>query len=110
MSAWAGDQSVAARVVTELVANTVAHVGAGRVTLVLVVAEDEELLIQVSDPSPDFPGFDEAVAKRKATGLGLVRALGGEISLGVPPPGGGKTVEVRMRPATPGTANAPSVF
>jgi len=108
MSVWAGDQSVAARVVTELVANAVAHVGAGRVTLVLVVAEDEELLIQVSGPSPDVPGFDEAVAARKARRFGLVRVPGGEISLGAPPPEGGKTVQVRMRPATPGTANAPS--
>lgn len=98
MSAWAGDRAFASRVVTELVSDAVTHAGTGEVRLALVISENEELLIEVSDPSPEFRDFDKAVALEKATGLGLVRALGGEVSLGPPPPGGGKTVRVRLRP------------
>ncbi|MCX5327835.1 ATP-binding protein [Streptomyces sp. NBC_00140] len=99
MSAWAGDQTAASRVVTELVSNAVVHVGTGEVRLLLVISEDEDLSIEVSDPSPEFRDFDKAVVVEKETGLGLVRALGGEVSLGPPPPSGGKTVRARLRPA-----------
>ncbi|MGW0822538.1 ATP-binding protein [Streptomyces sp. NPDC002845] len=82
MTAWAGDQEAATAVVAELVHNAVRHVGTGEVTLALSVAQDEDLLIEVSDSAPEFDGFDEAVAERKQTGLGLVRALGGARSAG----------------------------
>lgn len=43
MAAWAGDRTVALRVVTELVQNAVEHVGAGEVLLLLFLDENEDL-------------------------------------------------------------------
>ncbi|MGP4049385.1 ATP-binding protein [Streptomyces sp. 2A115] len=52
--------------------------GEGELVLDVVVAEDETLLIAVTDPSPQFPDFLKAVSAQKSTGLSLIRELGGE--------------------------------
>ncbi|TQE15807.1 ATP-binding protein [Streptomyces ipomoeae] len=86
----------------ELVDNAVQHVGPvhpqGRVTLGMTVAEDEELIISVTDPGCWFDGFDGAVAAQKDSGLGLVRMLGGEISWSISESGYTKTLRVLMKP------------
>ena len=105
MMSWAGDQDNAQRVAVELVKNAVQHVGPryphSAVTLNLTVTEDEELLITVTDPSLAFDGFAEVIADEKSTGLGLVRALGGDVSCAIRGSGDGKSVSVRMKPSAP---------
>ncbi|MGW0844189.1 hypothetical protein ACWD26_29440 [Streptomyces sp. NPDC002787] len=98
LTAWSGDQNIAATAVKELMLNAAHHVGAGEVSLVLTVSEDQELLIQVMDEDPHFNGFAEACAVEKRTGLGLVKALGGEITWRLREEGG-KAVQVRLRAA-----------
>ncbi|MFG2022323.1 hypothetical protein [Streptomyces sp. NPDC048825] len=56
MTSWSGDQESATFIVSGLVKNVIEHVGPqhpeGELALDLVVAEDETLLITVTDPSP----------------------------------------------------------
>ncbi|MFD7769841.1 ATP-binding protein [Streptomyces sp. NPDC059787] len=104
MSRWAGDQDAALLAIHELVENGVKHPTEsveGAVELGLLITEEEDLLIDVSDPDPKFADFDAAIAVEKTRGLGLVIALGGAITWGTPDPGRGKTVRVRMRPGKP---------
>ncbi|MGW4757529.1 ATP-binding protein [Streptomyces chartreusis] len=105
MSRWPGDQDEALFIVQEVVENGVkhpTHVPAdGVVELVLSVAEDGELTIEVTDPDPRFPRFNEVISTGPITGLGRVRALGGEVTWGTPDVERGKTVRVRLRPSKP---------
>lgn len=98
VAAWPGDRTVALRVVTELVQNAVEHVGAGEVLLVLFLDETEDLVLEVADQEPEFTDFQHAIAAQKQTGLSLVRALGGDVSLQTPPAGFGKSVRVVLHP------------
>ncbi|MCW8379836.1 ATP-binding protein [Streptomyces justiciae] len=110
---WSGDHDEAQLIVGVLVDNAVRHaattVPEPDVGLVLQIAEDDELVVDVSDPDPKFEGFDEVVVAARAradsgvrlTGIPLVLGLGGDITWGIPDVGGGKTVRVRMRPAAP---------
>ena len=98
MAAWAGDRTVALRVVTELVQNAVEHVGAGEVLLVLVLDEQEDLVVEVADKGAEFTAFEHAIAAQKQTGLGLVRAFGGDVVLESPPAGFGKSLRVVLHP------------
>ena len=78
---WPGDVDDAALIVSELVTNAVTHAqGADRLlTLRLAVLESGELVIDVSDPVPEFPGYGEPVALgaigESGRGLHLVLAL-----------------------------------
>ncbi|MBC9724977.1 hypothetical protein H8R17_08385 [Streptomyces sp. TRM68367] len=63
------------------------------------MTEDEELLIDVSDPAPKLPGFEAALSAGACTGLGMVRLLAEDITWGTPDIERGKTVRVRMLPA-----------
>ncbi|MGW3651692.1 hypothetical protein [Streptomyces sp. NPDC000878] len=65
----------------------------------LTVAEDETLLISVTDPSPEFPRFIEGVSAQKSTGLPRVRELGGTTSWRPSADGDKKTVQVRLGPS-----------
>lgn len=108
---WAGDQHAALLAIHELVENGVKHsLNASAddvVGLALLIAEDEDLLIDVSDPNPRFAEFDAATAGGRSTGLGLVIALGGSITWGTPDPDRGKTVRIRFRPGeTPASQGA----
>lgn len=110
---WAGDHDEAQLIVGMLVDNAVRHTtitgSEPEVGLVLQITEDDELLVDVSDPDPKFEGFDEIVvaARTRAesgvqlTGIPLVLGLGGEITWGIPDVGGGKTVRVRVKPFRP---------
>ncbi|MFJ3365759.1 sensor histidine kinase [Streptomyces anthocyanicus] len=79
----------------ELMLNAAQHVGVGRVTLVLTVLEDQDLLIQVKDEDPHFEEFAEATAAERCSGLGLIQALGGAITWRLLDEGG-KAVQVRL--------------
>ena len=70
------------------------------VELALSVAEDGDLVIEVTDPDPHFPRLNEVINAGPATGLGHVRALTSEVTWGTPDAERGKTVRVRLRPST----------
>ncbi|MEU6349628.1 ATP-binding protein [Streptomyces sp. NPDC047072] len=105
MSGWPGDRDEALQVVHEIVDNAVLHpvdvLDDGMVELALSLSEDGDLVIEVTDPDPRFPGFTDAVNAGPDTGLGRVRALGGEIAWGTPDAEHGKSVRVRLRPSPP---------
>lgn len=111
MMAWTGDQSASVRVITEVVRNAVQHVGAGTVELTLTVDEQNELVIDVTDPSPGDDLLGQALTGREGSGLWLVRHLGGEVSWFPTESGNGKTVRIQMRPSvlrpTPPIVEAP---
>ncbi|MFB8775795.1 ATP-binding protein [Streptomyces broussonetiae] len=107
MAAWAGDRTVALRVVTELVQNAVDHVGAGEVLLTLFLDEKEDLVLEVADQETEPTAFEYAIAAQKQTDLGLVHALGGDIALEPPPTGSGKSVRVVLHPSPFDPRSAP---
>jgi len=105
MMSWSGDQEDAVTVVAELMQNAVDHVGAehseGGLVLKLAVADDETLLIAVTDPSPTFPDFLTAITAQKRTGLARVRELGGETTWRPSDEGDKKTVQVLIKYPSP---------
>ncbi|MFD9441171.1 ATP-binding protein [Streptomyces sp. NPDC060006] len=104
MMSWLGDQSEATYIVDELVKNAVEHAGqrpSKEIVLALTVAEDETLLIAVTDSRPDFPAFQEAISAQKATGLPRVRELGGETTWRPADDRAEKTVQVLVRYPSP---------
>ncbi|MGA5454127.1 ATP-binding protein [Streptomyces umbrinus] len=101
MMSWSGDQEDAVTVVAELMLNAVDHVGAqhseGGLVLMLAVADDETLLIAVTDPSPTFPDFLTAITTQKCTDLARVREFSGETTWRPSDDGDTKTVQVLIR-------------
>lgn len=89
--------------VSELVANAVNHarIVGHELRLRLAVTEDGALSVEVSDPVPDFPGFDHALAPggmdERGRGLAVVRALAAELTW-FPRRHIGKTVRARVKP------------
>ncbi|WP_237543168.1 MULTISPECIES: ATP-binding protein [unclassified Streptomyces] len=99
---WKGEVDVAVLVVSELVTNAVRYARApGRVlTLRLRVLECGGLVVDVSDPLPDFPCFDgdtTCTDDEGGRGLPLVRLVA-ELSWCPAPDGGGKTVRACLPP------------
>ncbi|WP_028810999.1 ATP-binding protein [Streptomyces flavidovirens] len=99
---WAGDTYDAVLIVSELVSNAINH---GRrvgheLRLRLVMLECGALVIEVSDPVADFPGFDTFSEPEEdaesGRGLFVMRRLGGEVTWH-PRPHVGKTVRVSLR-------------
>ena len=84
-------------IVSELVGNVVLHVG-GTVEVAVEVADDE-VLLSVSDDSPLSPHL-RVFSRTSSTGRGmrLVHSLSAEH--GVRPHGDGKTIWVRLTPAS----------
>lgn len=96
---WPGDLDDAVLVVSELVANAARH---GKVTghhlwLRLALAEDDELIVDVSDPSREFPGFEGGTTTPGEGGRGLlvVRQLAHELEWFLRD-GQGKTVRAKL--------------
>ncbi|MFJ4828747.1 hypothetical protein ACIP79_02220 [Streptomyces sp. NPDC088747] len=86
---WPGDVDLAVRVADKLVDNAVRHgrpFADGCISLHLIVAADtHELLIEVDDASPEFPGFGDVAiqnseVRETTTGLGWVAHHGGRLS------------------------------
>jgi anti-sigma regulatory factor (Ser/Thr protein kinase) len=100
LMSWPGDQEDATSMVVELMTNAVEHVGpehdAGEIVLDLAVTKDETLLIAVTDPSPAFPDFFQAISAQKSTGLARVRELGGVTTWWSSEDRNKKTVQVRI--------------
>ncbi|WP_406434154.1 hypothetical protein OHA59_45330 [Streptomyces sp. NBC_01589] len=83
--------------------NAVAHADPGTndedraVRLRLAITEDHTLLIDVQDPLPAFPNFEQASAGELGRGLWEVGRLGGALSWHLCERGG-KAVRARMMP------------
>jgi hypothetical protein len=77
---WTGDLAAAVEVLSRLAHNAVVHAQPvadieAEMTVRLAITEDNELLIDVEDPRPEFPGSETAIAGEKGSGLMYVRAL-----------------------------------
>ncbi|MET7606603.1 hypothetical protein ABZS96_29720 [Streptomyces avermitilis] len=102
---WHGNVDIAARVADKLVDNSFKHgklSAPGRVSLrMAVIRETHELMIEVDDSNPDFPGWTEVAnqtgeARGTPTGLWWVAHYRGRLAWGVLSADGetvGKTVQ-----------------
>ncbi|MBD0710667.1 hypothetical protein BU197_20495 [Streptomyces sp. CBMA291] len=101
---WPGDLDATADVTHILVRNALEHgivpgVKGQEIAVRLRVAETEGLLIEVSDPNPEFPGFGEADERGQGRGgLWDVKRLGAALTWFPDLEGGGKTVRATLRP------------
>jgi hypothetical protein len=100
---WPGDHSVAVDVLHCLVDNASKHgLAPGQtgkaLSACLRVTEAHELIIDVTDPNPTFPNFDQAIAKQSGRGLGVVARHGGVLAWFVTPQADAKTVRAALRP------------
>lgn len=96
---WAGDLDDAVLVVSELVANAARH---GKATgrhlwLRLALTDEDELIVDVSDPGRTFPGFEGGAVTPGEGGRGLlvVRQLTEEFGWFLRA-GHGKTVRAKL--------------
>jgi hypothetical protein len=89
---WSGNVDIATRVADKLVENAVRHgkpFADGRIPLRLIVTADtHELLVEVDDAYPEFPGFEKGAnqsgsATGTPTGLWWVAHYRGRLSWGV---------------------------
>jgi anti-sigma regulatory factor (Ser/Thr protein kinase) len=74
MARWSGNINIAARIAQQLADNAVRHglpFHDGCVVLRLVVLSSEQLLIEVDDARPEFPGFEEVTGEDHQIGRGL---------------------------------------
>ncbi|EST17998.1 hypothetical protein M878_45865 (plasmid) [Streptomyces roseochromogenus subsp. oscitans DS 12.976] len=100
---WPGNIMAAVRVLAILTANAVVHANTdsgtdARMTVVLAVTEDDELRIDVQDPSPEFRDSAAALNGEKGRGLREARLLGAEVTWSLAEDGRTKTVRARMVP------------
>ncbi|WUD70239.1 hypothetical protein OG937_46170 [Streptomyces sp. NBC_00510] len=108
MGHWHGDIKNAAQIAARVMDNAARHSSPpprGRLDLRLAVIATGELLIEVTDPFPDFPGFIEAVTWKptegqSARGLWVAQHLGARLSFAVAEDGRSKTVQALV-PGTP---------
>lgn len=98
---WPGDHGVAVNALHCLVDNAARYGSPGQsgrdVSAFLRVTE-HELLIDVTDPNPAFPDFDQAVAAGTGHSLGGVVSRGGTITWSITPQADAKTVRAALRP------------
>jgi len=111
---WTGSVAHAAEVGGLLVANAVRHglpddvaLPGCHLLLRSSATEAGELLLDVTDHNPLFPGFDRAVG-RTGSGRGLRRIawIGAQVSWTASPDGIGKTVRATFPPARPAEESA----
>ncbi|MET9776170.1 ATP-binding protein [Streptomyces sp. NPDC006367] len=93
---WPGPIHAAVNVLGILVDNAVEHALTpgpdDRLSARLALTEDRRLLIDVTDPHPQFPDFDEAVNGAQGRGLWHARRLGAHLSWFITSDVEGKTV------------------
>ncbi|MFD5370723.1 ATP-binding protein [Streptomyces sp. NPDC127103] len=100
---WHGPQNRALQVLYVLVHNAVQHgIAPGRtgqaIAIWLRVTEAHELLIDVTDPAPEFPQFEAAIDGELGRGLPGAQRLGATLSWTPDLSTGGKTVRALMQP------------
>ncbi|MGW1364733.1 hypothetical protein ACWCQP_45925 [Streptomyces chartreusis] len=100
---WPGNTVAAVGVLSRLTTNAVVHASpagtaAAQMDVLLAVAEDGELRIDVRDPSPEFPDSAAALNGEKGRGLRDVCLLGAEVFWSLTEDGCRKTVHARMAP------------
>ncbi|MFI6730980.1 ATP-binding protein [Streptomyces atratus] len=98
---WHGNQHAAIDVLYVLVNNALKHAlspgeFAQDLDVWLRITEAHDLIIDVTDPDPAFPDFDQAVAGELGHGLWGAKHLGAAITWF--PADAGKTVRATMRP------------
>jgi hypothetical protein len=104
MLRWAGNAEAATTVAAILAQNTVDHANPGpfgdrsSVGLRLAVTEAGDLLIDLSDPLPAFPGFEAAAAGARGRGLWHATRLGARLSWFLTADNDRKTVRAHMLP------------
>jgi hypothetical protein len=107
MAHWRGDVEHAAQIAARVMDNADRHAAPPRARLGLRLAllATGELLVEVTDPLPDFPGFTKAVRwepaeGERARGLRVVQQLGARLSYVVTEDGRSKVVQALV-PGTP---------
>ncbi|MER6091276.1 ATP-binding protein [Streptomyces bluensis] len=103
---WCGDIEQASQIAALLVENAVRHSGIpryGRLRICLAVLGTNELTVDVMDPHPHFPGFEEAVMweprpGETPRGLYLARCYGAQVTYRSAEDGSGKTVQALIKP------------
>ncbi|MEV6841196.1 ATP-binding protein [Streptomyces sp. NPDC051133] len=102
---WEGDVHAATEVLSQLVKNAVQHGvapdnSAGEIGVSLAINEIEQLIIDVTDPSPFFPGFASALRGAQGRGLRIIQRRQAEITWFAPPSLACKTVRATMTAGT----------
>ena len=100
---WPGSVVAAVEVLNRLAQNAIIHArplgrADARIDVVLAVAEDDELRIDVRDPSPDFPDSEAAIRGEKGKGLREAHQWGADITWSLAEDGATKTVRARLAP------------
>ncbi|WP_406490610.1 hypothetical protein OHB06_00960 [Streptomyces sp. NBC_01604] len=100
---WPGDIPTAVEVLSRLAHNALVHArpndnAEAEMTVRLAVAEDNELLIDVEDPRPEFPDSKTAIAGETGNGLMYVRLLGATVTWSLSEDVRTKTVRARLLP------------
>ncbi|MFE9647489.1 hypothetical protein ACFYO0_25900 [Streptomyces sp. NPDC006365] len=100
---WPGDIVTAVEVLARVACNAVVHAqptdeSDAHMDVLLAVTEDDELLIDVRDPSPEFRDSGAAINGEKGRGLREVRLLGADVTWSLAEDGRSKTVRARLVP------------
>lgn len=98
---WPGDHGVAVDVLHCLVDNAARYGSQGQTGKDLSAylrVTAHELLIDVTDPNPAFPDFDQAVTAETGHSLGGVVSRGGTITWSITPQADAKPVRAALRP------------
>ena len=100
---WPGNIVAAVEVLTRLARNAITHARPlgqtdAQMNVLLAVAEDDELRIDVQDPSPEFPDSKAAINGEKGQGLREAHQWGADVTWSLAEDGATKTVRARLAP------------
>jgi anti-sigma regulatory factor (Ser/Thr protein kinase) len=103
---WPGDVVVAAEVLSRLAENAVVHAGAAggpeaEMSVRLSVTEDDMLIVDVTDPLPEFPDSEAAIAGERGRGLMYAQLLGARVTWSLSGDARAKTVRAWLLPCDP---------
>lgn len=100
---WPGDIVTAIEVLSRLGDNAIVHAkptdpGRAQMTVRLAVDSNDVLLVDVQDPSPQFPDSEAAIAGERGSGLKYVRLLHAHVTWFLAQDGRTKTVRAVVLP------------